>query len=60
MIVSSISIFVTTQQNYDETWIKTAAQQSRTTRAEVTDRTRRCLKYLAVPNYRMTYELEIP
>jgi len=47
MMVSSISIFVTIQQNFDETWIKTAAQQSRTTRAEGTDRARRCLKYRA-------------
>lgn len=58
-MVSSISIFITTQQNSDEMWIKTAAQQSRTTRAEGTDRARWCLKYLAVPNYYMTYEREI-
>ena len=38
---------------------KTAAQQSRTTRAEGTDRARQCLKYLAVPNYYMTHEREI-
>lgn len=60
-MMSSISVFVTTQQNSDEAWIKTAAQQSRTTRAEGTDRTRRCLKYLApVPNYYMTCEREVP
>lgn len=59
MMMSSISVLVTTQQNPDETWIKTAAQQSRTTRAEGTDRTRRCLKYLSMLNYYMTHEHEI-